>query len=109
MKNFIESGHKYTITASADIVSGAPVVVGDRVLVAAGAIANGSKGILDACGVFKLKKKATLALSQGVTVYWDATNGEVTDLAASGANKKIGYVHLAALAADATVNVELHA
>lgn len=107
MKNYVQPGKKFEITAGADIESGAPVVVGDLVLIASGKILSGAKGILESEGVFTLPKKAATAMAQGITVYWDAGAGEVTNNANAGANKKIGFVHVAALAADATINVVL--
>lgn len=106
MKNFIENGDTMNVVAPAGgYTSGDPVVVGDTVGIAVKDAAEGETVALALTGVFQLPKKAAQAISQGVKVYWDATNKEVTTTAT--ANTLMGRAHAAELAAATTINVRL--
>lgn len=109
MKNYVKPGKMvpYTNATGATIESGAPVVVGERVLIAAGKILNGEVGELCAEGVFTLAKNAPLVINQGDILYFDAADAEVKKDSEAGANKAIGYAHVAAASADTTCQVEL--
>ena len=89
MKNLIQDGTRMRYTAAADIASGAMVKVGSRVGVATADIANGDTGELAMEGVYEIKKKTADNLTQGLPVYWDDTNKEIT-LTSSG-NTLAGY------------------
>lgn len=65
MKNFIAVGDTLTITAGADIASGEAVLVGSLFGVAAGAIANGTEGVINLTGVYDLPKTASQAWTVG--------------------------------------------
>lgn len=107
MKNFIARGDALEITASADIASGDVVVVNDLIGIAAGAIANGEKGILNITCTYEVPKAASQAWAVGEAVYWDTGNGEATttdtgnlamgfaaNAVAGGANDTLGHVRL---------------
>lgn len=104
MKNFVEKGETMLFLASVAIASGQTVIVGDLVGVAAGAYASGETGVLNLCGVVALPKGAGI-LAQGSKVYVAASGGNVSNTATD--SKLVGYVHLAALTGDTTVNVLL--
>lgn len=88
MKNFVSRGERLTITASADIASGAGVLVGSLFGVAETAIANGAQGAIVLEGIFDLPKAGSQAWTVGALVYWDAANNRCTTTA--GTNKIIG-------------------
>lgn len=88
MRNFIAVGDSLTITAGADIESGAGVLVGSLFGVAAGDIANGAEGVINLTGIYDLPKVGTQAWTVGALVYWDAVNSRCTTTA--GTDKLIG-------------------
>lgn len=105
MKNYVQTGDEIDVVLAADLASGAPVVVGARVVVA---ITSGLNGATIACrtkGVYSLGKTAAQAYAKGAKLYFDDTTKLVTSTA--GSNLVIGYAHEAALAADTTVPVAL--
>ncbi len=106
--NHIQRGEAmpWTNSTGAAVSSGDVVLVGDRVCVALGDIADGASGQLATCEVFELTKEASLAIDQGVDVYWDAVNKVITTTAT--ANTLAGCAFAAAAAADATVQVKLN-
>ena len=93
MKNFVSVGDTLTITAGADIASGAGVLVGSIFGVAAGAIANGADGTINLTGVYDLPKVGSQAWTVGAKVYWDAANARCTTVASG--NTLIGVAVLA--------------
>lgn len=105
MKNFVQEGKVLEHTLAADVVSGAPVVLGAGIGVATVSGVTGEKVNLLMEGVVKLPKKAATAMSFGAKVAWDATPGEITTTLADGV--PCGYVSKAALAADTEVEVKL--
>jgi predicted RecA/RadA family phage recombinase len=107
MKNFVSVGNTLTITAGADIASGAGVLVGSLFGVAAGPIANGAEGVINLTGVYDLPKAGSQAWTVGALIYWDAGNARCTATASthkligvavaavgSGAGETIGRVRL---------------
>ncbi|WP_323006540.1 DUF2190 family protein [Pseudorhodobacter sp.] len=86
MKNFVSVGDTLTITAGADIASGAGVLVGSLFGVAAGAIANGAQGVINLTGVYDLPKVGSQAWTVGALIYWNGT--ACTNVAST--NKLIG-------------------
>jgi predicted RecA/RadA family phage recombinase len=86
MKNFVAAGDTLTITAGADIASGAGVLVGSLFGVAAGAIANGAQGVINLAGVYDLPKPGSQAWTVGALVYWTGTACTTT----ASTNKLIG-------------------
>lgn len=86
MQNFIQQGEhlEITNTSGATIGSGKPAKVGGVVGVALGNIANNATGTIRTQGVFSFPKKASLAVSAGEPVFWDADPGEITKTAGDG-------------------------
>ena len=91
----------------ATVAAGDVVVQGDLIGVAKRPIAANDLGSLALTGVFDIAKIAATALAVGAVVYWDATAKVATNTANAGANKLLGKVVKAALAADVTVRVRL--
>ena len=104
-QNHIQKGDAMPYTAGADISSGDPVLVGNRLGVALGDIANGESGQLATCEVFELPKVAATAIGQGADVYWDDTAKNITNVAT--ANTLAGCAFAAAATDDATILVKL--
>lgn len=105
MKNFIARGEALEITAGATIASGQGVVVNGLFGVAAGAIANGARGIINLTGVYALPKVGSQAWQVGQRVFWNGTAattagnaglyiGTVAAAVGSGAGETLGQVLL---------------
>ncbi len=106
MKNQIQEGNTLTFLAPYDVASGGGFMVGDIFAVAAYTAKEDEEveGVM--VGVFALNKKAGDAVSdQGVKLYWDDTNKEVT--ITESTNKFIGHSAATAVGGDATVDVRL--
>lgn len=104
MKNYIQAGVNLTIPAPAAVSSGAVVIVGGIIGVAAAGAAAGESVDVVTEGVFELSKAAE-AFAVGDSVYWDATNKLATSTATG--NTKIGVATEVAAAGDATACVKL--
>lgn len=106
MKNFVRKGQvlNYKNTTGSAILSGALVICGSLAGVAVTDIPNGEIGAVNLTGVYTLPK-ATGAISQGVKLYWVVADSNVTTTAST--NPYLGFADVAALSADATVNVIL--
>lgn len=105
MKTYVQVGDVLDLVApSGGVIGGVLYVIGKIAAVAAATVAEGETfaGVVE--GVVSLPK-ATGAITQGATVYWDATAGNVTTTATS--NTKIGYATAAQASGDTTVNVKL--
>lgn len=100
----VSDGVKLDYAPGSAVAVGAVVVIGDKVCIADRPIAANTLGAVAIDGVFNMPKGAG-ALSQGVTVYWDATNSVVTTTATG--NKKAGHVAAAAASGDTEVAVLL--
>lgn len=83
MKNFVARGERVTITAGANIASGAGVLVGSLFGVAETDIANGAQGAIVTEGVFDLPKAPSQAWTVGALIYWDSANNRCTNVAGS--------------------------
>jgi predicted RecA/RadA family phage recombinase len=77
-----------TVTAPATVASGAGVLVGLMFGVAVHSAASGAPVAIMTEGVFRLPK-ASGAINEGVRVFWDNTNGNVTTTTTS--NNCIGW------------------
>jgi predicted RecA/RadA family phage recombinase len=78
-------------TASSAISAGDVVIIGNQVRVAHTDIANGAFGSLGAGGgVYSVPKATNGAIGDGVLVYWDVAEDEVTTDDDSGANALFG-------------------
>lgn len=93
MKNFVKPGNMITFsnTGSA-ILSGAVVVVGEMVCIAAMDIAATS-GVGEVCnqGVFSVTKVGSQAWAVGDKIFWDKTNSRFTKTASADADLCAGY------------------
>jgi predicted RecA/RadA family phage recombinase len=78
MKNFVQTGDIVPVIAPADVKSGDLVVVGTLFGVAHADAASGAPVEIKTSGVFILPKTSAQAWTQGVKVYWDATNKVLT-------------------------------
>ncbi|MBU1247413.1 MAG: DUF2190 family protein [Proteobacteria bacterium] len=117
MKNLIQRGKQMTWTNStgSDVSSGQVVVVGGVVCVASTDIADGETGELATEEVYDLSK-ATGAITQGASLYWDADGDPVGGTAGSGAltttstdNTYAGKAWAAAASGDLLVNIKINA
>ena len=106
MKNMIERGDRLVFTVGADTASGAGVLVGKRLGVAANAILNGAAGVLAMEGVFNLPKLSTDVIAQGDLLYWDNTNKRLTSTTTS--NTLAGYAQNAASGSVSTVDIMIN-
>lgn len=69
-------------------------------------VAANATGAIGVKGVYALPKSATtVAIAQGVKLYWDASNDCATETALT--NKLIGYAAKASATTDTTVDVQL--
>lgn len=107
MKNFHQPGDTVTFTASVTVTSGQPVAMGSLFGIAVTDATSGQTFEAALVGVFDLPK-ATGAVTAGAKIYWDASEGEVTTDADSGANPLIGAAVAAAASDAATVKVRLN-
>lgn len=103
---FYEHGEKFVVTATAPIDYHAIVVAGTMVGVSTKAAEIGETISCDAVGVYALKKKSGVAITQGAICYVDAS-GEVS-VTASG-NTRCGIAWAKAETTDETVLVKLNA
>ena len=94
----------WTNATGSAVAAGAVVVVGSLVGVALGSIANGATGELAIEEVWEVTKDATLAISQGADVFWDAVNSKATPAAVG---TYMGRAFVAAIQAATTVKVKL--
>lgn len=103
MKNYVQPGESLDLTApSGGVVSGTMYKIGSILCVAAASVAAGLKFAGYRVGVFDLPK-ASGAVTEGATLYWDDTAKNLTTTAT--ANTKAGYAAAAAASGDATVRI----
>lgn len=78
MKNYVKPGQELDIVAPVGgYVSGRPYQVGTLVGVSAGTYAQGDKGVLTLCGVYKMPNPDGTAFAQGAAADWDGTNNKL--------------------------------
>lgn len=107
MKNYIQDGKTISFTPTASVASGEAVLLGMLLVVAICAIAANTAGEGVTEGVFELPKKSTDVVAQGVDLYWDDTEKELTTTATD--NTKVGKAWAAAGNGTATVAVKINA
>ncbi|WP_029356236.1 DUF2190 family protein [Bosea sp. 117] len=105
MRNFVQPGDALTIPTPADVLSGAVVIAGSIIGIAAGDALSGADVDVETTGVFTLPKVSALAIAVGDVVYFDAATKLVTKT--SSGNAKLGVAVTAAANPSATVNVKL--
>lgn len=105
----------YINVTGADILSGAPVLMGATLGVAQTDINDTLSGSVEIEGVYEIRK-ATGAISQGVKLYWDADGNPVVGASQTGAltttadgNTYAGIAYAAAGSTDPTVKIKLNA
>ena len=115
-KTYVQPGSfmDYTNSSGSDIVSGQMVLVGTRLGIASGDIANGASGVLAMKGVHALPK-AAVSITQGAKLYYDADGNRVGGPSLAGcltttstANTLVGYAFAAAGETDTTVDIDLN-
>ena len=91
--------------SGADIAAGEVITVVDTNWIAHRAIEDGELGALATRGgIYRVTKDATVAMTKGDRVYWDATNN---NLDKTNTNKPFGYA-AETVAADATTVLAEH-
>lgn len=89
MKNFVQAADTITVTAPADVLSGAGMIVGLMFGVASSDALSGASVEMATEGVFTLPKATGVSIGEGVRVFWDNTAKNVTTTATS--NNCIGW------------------
>ena len=105
MKNYVQPGETITVTAPADVLSGAGVKVGVLFGVAANDALSAAPVEIATCGVFELPKATGSAWTEGAAIYW---NGTACTTATTAGNLLVGVAAVAALSADAVGTVRLN-
>ena len=105
MRNFVQPGDCLTIPAPADVLSGAVVISGAIIGIAAGDALSGTDVDVETRGVFTLPKVSALAISVGDILYFDSAT-KLVNKTASG-NTRIGVAVSAAANPSGTVEVRL--
>lgn len=82
MRNYVKTGAIVSVTATAALASGAPVLVGNLFGVAQRAAASGEKAEILTEGEFLLPKEAAADFTEGEPVYFDAAAGKCGEKAA---------------------------
>ena len=102
MKNYVQRGDVLTVTAPANVASGAGVVIGSLFGVAQRAALSGEQVEIVTKGVFTMPRATGggTAWAVGDRLYWDATNGVLTKTASS--HKLVGVAVAVAADGDAT-------
>jgi predicted RecA/RadA family phage recombinase len=104
MQNFVQLGEQLKFTAGAAFTGGSGAQIGNIFGVVVADVANGATGVIRVKGVVRLPK-ATGAVTQFATVYWDNTAKNVTTTV--GSNRKIGAAAYAQASGDTTIEVVL--
>lgn len=99
MNTLFNKGNSIEITAAGAIASGAPVLVGSLVGIAANSYEVGDIAVIWLRGTHTVPKAAE-AWTAGAKLYWDNTAGKFTTTATS--NTLAGYAYAPALIGDAT-------
>lgn len=97
---FWQEGASVDYTPSSDVSAGDVIVQEDLVGIAKEPIAADELGALAIEGNYYVKKDETEAFAVGQLIYWDVADDNVTDDAASGANKLFGKASAAAADVD---------
>lgn len=113
-KNLVACGDvlDYLIPSGEVIESGDPVLVNDVMGVALVSGVEGEIISVQLEGVFSLPKKthaSNQALAQGDAVFFDHTDGKVTNTSNGGLNPQVGVAYNDALSTSASANVRLGA
>lgn len=104
---YVMSGEVIDYVAGSAISSGQVLLIGVRIGVALGAIANGATGAVRMLGIFTIAKLSTDVVTQGAALYWDNTNSRLTTTASG--NTLAGYATAAAGSGATTVEIAINA
>jgi predicted RecA/RadA family phage recombinase len=108
MNNFVKPGRTVTYTAPVGgVVSGAPVLIGSLVVVAAATVAAGLPFEGTAEGIFTLPKIAGVAWTEGAILYHDTTANNIGTVV-SATTRRVGVAAAAAAIADTVGQVRLN-
>lgn len=88
------------------VSAGDVVLVGKRIGIALGDIADDATGELAIEEVWEIAKAAPLVIDQGDLVYWDATDGNMNKTATD--NTQAGFAFAGAASAATTVLVKIN-
>lgn len=105
MRNYVQNGVNLTLPAPSAFTSGAVVIVGNLVGIAAETVAAGDPLDIVTRGVFTLPKVAAVAIAIGDKVYWDTGAQLVTKTV--GTNAVLGTAVSNAANPSATVDVKI--
>jgi predicted RecA/RadA family phage recombinase len=108
MKNF--KGHGSTVewtNGGSAVLSGAVVIAGDLVGIAAVDIGAGATGTVSIEGVFEVACNASDTITQGMTLTWDASASEFVDTNTPASGDNAGGVVAMENDRGALVNVKL--
>jgi len=105
--NFVQPGKALPIIAAAVLTSGQAFLVGSRLAVAMGDIANGAEGEAAFEGVWNITCLGTDVITQGAPLYWDDTNKRLT--LTSTSNTPAGFAAGASANGVTTVDIKLNA
>jgi len=108
MKNFIQPGDVLTITAAADVVSGAGVLSGVLFGVATGDALTGADLSIATTGVFELPKTSAQAWTVGQAIYFAPGTGLCTTASNGAGSVFIGVATAVAANPSATGLVRLN-
>jgi len=103
--NFVQDGEALSLVAPYQVASGAGMLVGSIFAVALAAAASGAAVQARRRGVWDLAKATGQAWTQGLKVYWDNTNKNVTSTASG--NTLIGAATQAQASGDTVGRVVL--
>lgn len=104
MKNYVAMGDSVTVTAPANVLSGAPVLIGSLFGVASTDALSGAEVVINTTGIYDLPKTAAQAWTVGALLYWSGT--ALTTVAST--NKLVGVAVRAELAAATVGRVRLN-
>lgn len=96
----------YTPSGS-DVTAGDVIVLSELVAIADADIADGELGALNTQDTYAIDGDATETFAIGDEVFWDVADANVTLLADTGTNKRIGYAVSARGAVAGDVLVKL--
>lgn len=108
MQNFIKPARICTFTAPAGgVVGGAPVLIGNLLVIATATVAAGLpfEGVAE--GICTLPKIAGVAWAEGVVLYHDSTANNIGTVV-SATTRRVGVAAAAALIGDVTGQVRLN-
>lgn len=107
MKNFIQPGNTLTLAAPADVLSGAVVVVGGLLGIAATDALSGLPVEVTTEGVFEVACASADDIGVGDLLYFDSGGPELTKVAGTGAKPLVGMAANDAGVAVVLVKVRL--